>query len=174
MCRVWLFLGILLYGPAAPHRSWVFRFVDCVHQRTCPGVSDEELSQWSTKHESLYWSAVEEIARKEACTDRLLKGKMAFQSEERLTLFCKNGTVPIPWLGEKETAEKALLLKGVKHLEVFKKSRALKTDQGIGVEISSDSYVKVGEVLRDEGSDTYDVVESNGRVEIRLVFEIAI
>lgn len=174
MSRVGLLVAILLSGSLTAHRERVFRFVDCIHHKECPGASDEEPSQWSAEHDALYWSAVGEIAKKEACTDHLLKGKMAFQAEKRLTLFCNDATAPIPWLGEKENTEKALSLKGVRHLEVFKKSRALKTGQGIGVEIYTDSYVKVGQTMQDEGSDTYDVVESNGKVEIRWVFEVAI
>ena len=174
MCRIGLLVTILLFGSTASPKERPFRFVDCVHQKKCPGVSDEEPSQWSAEHEALYWAAVAEIAKRSACPDRLLKGAMAFRAERRLTLFCKNATAPIPWLGEEEDTAKALLLKGVKHLDVFKKSRALKTGEGIGVEINTDSYVKVGEAMRDEGSDTYDVVERNGKVEIRWVFEIAI
>jgi hypothetical protein len=138
-------------------------------------VPEKVPSAWSAQHEALYWIAVENLAREEACTGNLSTEGTTFQSERRLTLSCKETRAAIPWLKESERIERAFVGKGIDHVTVFKKEHGLQTSKGIGVQLTASYYMKSDKSADpiSEGIDYYEVVEMGNVVEIQWVLKVA-
>jgi hypothetical protein len=133
-------------------------------------------SPWTAEHEALYWNVVERLVKRDACGGDAIAGGIAFQSERRLTLSCDRTQAAIPWFDKNERIENVLANKDIHHLVVFEKGRGLKTNKGIGVELTTSYYVKSNKAPENpiaEGTDYYDAVEIGDVVEVQFVFKIA-
>jgi len=170
-----ILVALLLCNCATAHRRRDFRFVKCLGMDAC-SIPVKVPSPWTAEHEALYWNAVESLAKDEACGGDAIAGGIAFQSERRLTLSCGKTQSTIPWLDKNERIEKLLANKDIHHLVVFEKGRGLKTNKGIGVELTVSHYLMSDKAPQNpwaEGIDSYDVVELGDVVEVQFVFQVA-
>jgi hypothetical protein len=133
-------------------------------------------SPWTAEHEALFWNSVKSMAKRRACGGDAIAGGIAFQSERRQTLSCDNTQVAISWFDTNERIESMLANKDIHHLVVFEKGHGLKTNKGIGVELTASYYVKSDKAPENpiaEGTGYYDVVEIGDVVEVQFVFQVA-
>ena len=169
-------MPLILGSCAGSQRQRDFRFVDCKDEGHCPTDQGERVSPWSAVHEALYWNAVERLAKRDACAGDELIGKIAFQSEKRLTVLCGDAGSALPWLDSHDRIEVGFAIDAVSHVDVFKKMRALKTYRRIGVELTVSYYLKPEKPHAEpipEGMDYYAVVETDGFVEIQWLTKVA-
>jgi hypothetical protein len=166
--------ALLLSGCAAAHRQRDFRFMECLGIDSC-SIPNKKAAPWSAKHETLYWEAVERLAKKEACAGDALTGKIAFQSELRQALRCGSSGLSLPWRASDEGIGKAFEMNAIEYLDIFKKMGAFTATPGIGVELTVSYYSRMRDGKPDlEGTDYYAVVEADGVVEIHWVLKMAI
>jgi hypothetical protein len=119
---------------------------------------------------------VERLAKRDVCAGDELTGKIAFQSERRLTVSCGDTGSALPWLDSHDRIEFGFAIDAVSHVDVFKKMRALRTYKGIGVDLTVSYYLKPEKAHAEpiaEGSDYYAVVETDGFVEIQWLTKVA-
>ncbi|MGD0838961.1 MAG: hypothetical protein ABSB49_20185 [Polyangia bacterium] len=163
-----------LCGCATAYQHRDVRFVKCLGMDRCR-APEKVLAAWSAQHEALYWTAVESLAREDACTGDLSTEGTAFQSERRLTLSCEKARAAIPWLEKNERIERAFAGKWIDHVTVFKKEHGLRTSKGIGVQLTASYYVKSDRSADPiaEGIDYYEVVEMGNVIEIQWVLKVA-